>query len=624
MMTALCLLPNDCYALPVTYELPIPIENTRDVQRRSYFAARKFVRQAAVVSINLSEGLRLIKGHGKANTRGMNAASGHIRLGDKSYHIETGQFVSAQGYEILLRSQSALILHCLVADLGALVTRDALIAKVWPDIAVTDDSLTQCILDIRRAIGDHKRQILKTVPKRGYILRGAHVESSASKPKSRFSEAKAAFQTAETHDALGSNNTRAFLIPGGETHPLIVPKLDSRDVLPTLAILPFKSQSAETQDALISFIGHEIANAVSQSEDANVISQLSTAAMNGHVGTLSEIGQILNADFVLSGSMIRNGDSVILILEFAETETQHVLWSDRMELQIAPLIRETEGIEHIVTHIRRSIMLNEVRRVRSAPLQNLKLFSVLHGAVGLMHRFSLKDFKLARTYLEYVITAAPSHPAPLAWLARWHVLRTIQGWSEDPQKTAIEALALTGRALDIDPNHTLALVCEGQVLTHISQQLDDARERYDAALARNPNDVLGRASRGTLAAFQDCAQEGTRDTERALHLTPLDPHRFFFLTVAAGANLSAENYSRAVMLAKESLRLNRTHTSTLRVLAVAQEGANQHEEAQKTATELLKLQPDFRVGEWLKKAPSKDYENGRRFAQMLRAVGFSD
>jgi tetratricopeptide (TPR) repeat protein len=203
-------------------------------------------------------------------------------------------------------------------------------------------------------------------------------------------------------------------------------------------------------------------------------------------------------------------------------------------------------------------------------------------------------------------------------------LRTIQGWSEDPQKTAIEALALTGRALDIDPNHTLALVCEGQVLTHISQQLDDARERYDAALARNPNDVLGRASRGTLAAFQDCAQEGTRDTERALHLTPLDPHRFFFLTVAAGANLSAENYSRAVMLAKESLRLNRTHTSTLRVLAVAQEGANQHEEAQKTATELLKLQPDFRVGEWLKKAPSKDYENGRRFAQMLRAVGFSD
>jgi DNA-binding winged helix-turn-helix (wHTH) protein/TolB-like protein len=554
----------------------------------------------------------------------MNAASGHIRLGDKSYHIETGQFVSAQGYEILLRSQSALILHCLVADLGALVTRDALIAKVWPDIAVTDDSLTQCILDIRRAIGDHKRQILKTVPKRGYILRGAHVESSASKPKSRFSEAKAAFQTAETHDALGSNNTRAFLIPGGETHPLIVPKLDSRDVLPTLAILPFKSQSAETQDALISFIGHEIANAVSQSEDANVISQLSTAAMNGHVGTLSEIGQILNADFVLSGSMIRNGDSVILILEFAETETQHVLWSDRMELQIAPLIRETEGIEHIVTHIRRSIMLNEVRRVRSAPLQNLKLFSVLHGAVGLMHRFSLKDFKLARTYLEYVITAAPSHPAPLAWLARWHVLRTIQGWSEDPQKTAIEALALTGRALDIDPNHTLALVCEGQVLTHISQQLDDARERYDAALARNPNDVLGRASRGTLAAFQDCAQEGTRDTERALHLTPLDPHRFFFLTVAAGANLSAENYSRAVMLAKESLRLNRTHTSTLRVLAVAQEGANQHEEAQKTATELLKLQPDFRVGEWLKKAPSKDYENGRRFAQMLRAVGFSD
>src|SRR6476659_7037261 len=39
---------------------------------------------------------------------------------------------------------------------------------VWPGVAVTDDSLVQCIHQIRRALGDDGHAILKTVPKRGY------------------------------------------------------------------------------------------------------------------------------------------------------------------------------------------------------------------------------------------------------------------------------------------------------------------------------------------------------------------------------------------------------------------------------------------------------------------------
>ena len=62
-----------------------------------------------------------------------------------------------------------------------------------------------------------------------------------------------------------------------------------------------------------------------------------------------------------------------------------------------------------------------------------------------------------------------------------------------------------------------------------------------------------------LVSFRDRGTEGKRDAERALHLTPIDPHRFMFLALAAGANIGAEDYPRAVTLAKESQRLNRTH-----------------------------------------------------------------
>ena len=546
---------------------------------------------------------------GKASTAlKMNGfAAAHIQLGDAVYHVATDRIVTSSGDDILLRSQSALVLKYLVGALGTLATREELIAEVWPDVSVTDDSLTQCILDIRRAIGDADRVILKTVPKRGFVLTGTVVPCPV--------ETEPAQPVPVPASPLHVDDT-------GTQADIIVPELDPRDVLPTLAVLPFRTQPDNGHSTLISaFIGDEIAAAISRSEDMNVISRLSTLSLSEGPASLQDLGSILNADFLISGSVFERDNKVLLLIEFAETDRQTVLWSDRMAFDAAGWMHDADAIDRIVTHIRRAIMVNEVRRTRSTPLTDLKLFSVLHGAVGLMHRFSPGDFNRAQNYLEYVTSKAPEHPTPLAWLARWHVLRTVQGWAEDPRHEARAALDFTARALDIEPDHTMALVCEGQVLAHLAHRLDEAQNRYDAALALNPNDAQGRALRGTLAAFCDRGAEGKRDAERAVHLTPNDPHRFFYLALAAGANLSAEDYPRAVTLAKESLRLNRTHASTLRVLAAAQQGAGLHDDARKSAAELLRLQPDLRVSTWMKTAPSAEFEIGRRFAKLLRDSG---
>ena len=561
-------------------------------------------------------------GLGKASTAdNMSSDLGHIRLGDATYQVGTERIVTASGGEVLLRSQSALVLRYLVEHLGRLTQRDDLIAVVWPDVAVTDDSLTQCISDIRRAIGDSKREILKTVPKRGYVLHGEVIEAPGTPaPQPLLPVSGGIPAAARTSRAPVASALQPLL-----SEPSITPQLDPRDVLPTLAVLPFRAQADSANGSMMSmFLGDEIARAISRSEDMNVISRLSTLDLAQGGGNVRDVGRVLNTDFVLSGSVLEMGDTIILMIEFSEAETQLVLWSDRMALPAQTWLSESESVDEIVTHIRRAIMVNEVRRARSAPLNDLKLFSVLHGAVGLMHRFALKDFNLAQSYLEYVISQVPNHPTPLAWLARWHVLRTVQGWADDPQEEARIALNLTSRALDIDPDHTLALVCEGQVLAHLDHRLDEAQSRYDTALTLNPNDARGLGLRGMFRAIQDRGDEGKRDTERALHLSPLHPHRFFFLAQAAAANIAAKDYERAVTLAKESLRLNRTHVSTLRTLTIAQVGADQTEDAQKTATELLRLQPNMRVSNWLKNSPSSGYELGQSAAEKLRRVGIPD
>ncbi|WP_299044154.1 winged helix-turn-helix domain-containing protein [uncultured Tateyamaria sp.] len=537
-------------------------------------------------------------------------AAAHIRLGDALYDVATDRIVTSCGEDILLRSQSALVLKYLVGALGTLATREELIAEVWPDVSVTDDSLTQCILDIRRAIGDADRVILKTVPKRGFVLTGTPVP-----------------------EVIEPETARSAPLPASPLHPdntpaqtgIIVPELDPRDVLPTLAVLPFRTQPDNGHGTLISaFVGDEIAAAISRSEDMNVISRLSTLNLSGGPNSLQNVGSMLNADFIISGSVFERDNKVLLLIEFAETDRQTVLWSDRMALDSVEWMHDTDTIDRIVTHIRRAIMINEVRRTRSTPLTDLKLFSVLHGAVGLMHRFSPGDFNRAQNYLEYVTEKAPEHPTPLAWLARWHVLRTVQGWAEDPRHEARAALDFTARALDIEPDHTMALVCEGQVLAHLQHRLDEAQARYDAALALNPNDAQGLALRGMFSAFRDMGAEGKRDTERALHLSPFHPHRFFFLAQAAAANIAAKDFGRAVTLAKESRRLNRTHVSTLRTLAIAQVGAGQLEDARDTGKELLRLHPNMRVSSWLRNSPSSGYELGRSAAEKLRSIGIPD
>src|SRR5207248_8937961 len=62
------------------------------------------------------------------------------------------------------------ILAYLVEHHGRLVTKTALIEAVWPDAAITDNSLAQCLLEIRRALADDSQQLIRTVARRGYVF----------------------------------------------------------------------------------------------------------------------------------------------------------------------------------------------------------------------------------------------------------------------------------------------------------------------------------------------------------------------------------------------------------------------------------------------------------------------
>src|SRR5262245_18086790 len=74
------------------------------------------------------------------------------------------------GQEVKLRPKSFDALKFLVENRGRLIGNEELLLRLWPESFVTDGSQTQCLRDVRMALGDDEQRYVKTVPRRGYIF----------------------------------------------------------------------------------------------------------------------------------------------------------------------------------------------------------------------------------------------------------------------------------------------------------------------------------------------------------------------------------------------------------------------------------------------------------------------
>ncbi|MDP3357388.1 MAG: hypothetical protein Q8M51_16185, partial [Polaromonas sp.] len=392
---------------------------------------------------------------------------------------------------------------------------------------------------------------------------------------------------------------------------------------PTIAVIPFAMRSNEPGHELLGeALADEVIAALSRTSELHVISRLSTTVFRDRREAIEDIKTHLGATYILSGTCRSAGTELALFVELIDAKTGHILWADSLKGRVHGLFAADDDlIAGIVRDISASVMSKQLQQVRSQALPTLESYSVLFGGIALMHRTAPIDFDRARKMLEHLIERGRRHPVPYAWLAKWHVLRVQQGWAENPEMEARLALDCTKRALDLEPECTLALTIDGFVHTNLLKDFDTATERYQQALSTNPNESLAWLLMGTLHAFMGEGVSALDASEKALALSPLDPLRYFYDSLSASAAISARNYLRAIQLAEGSLRANRTHTSTLRALAIAQSLQGRTDEAKATVRQLLKLEPTFTVTKFLLRSPSSGFEMGRICASALRDAG---
>lgn len=409
--------------------------------------------------------------------------------------------------------------------------------------------------------------------------------------------------------------------PPGDQPVIDVGQAVHLELRPTIAIVPFSIRSSDPgHEMLGEALADEVIAALSRTSELHVISRLSTTLFSGRADAVDDIKTHLGASYILSGVCRAHGTQLALFVELIDAKTRNIVWADSLKGQVNGLFSpDDELIARLVAAISSAVMSNELGRAQRHAMPTLEGYTLLLSAISLMHRNSPDDFKRSRQMLEHLVDRSRRHPAPHAWMAKWHVMLVQQGWADDQETQAKLAMDCTKRALENDPASSLGLTIEGFVRTNLMKDLEGAARSYDAALRINPNESLAWLLTGTLNAFQGNGEDALAASERALRLSPLDPMRYFYDSLAASAAITAGKYARAIELAQRSLKANRAHTSTYRALAIAQSLSGQADSAHTTVQRLLELEPSLTVARFLARTPAKGALAGKMADALLRA-----
>ncbi|MFN3259443.1 MAG: hypothetical protein ACE37J_02680 [Pikeienuella sp.] len=410
---------------------------------------------------------------------------------------------------------------------------------------------------------------------------------------------------------------------GGPIPPAISVAREQEGIKPRVAILPFLCHYGATDAAYFAdLLALEISRALSRSHFIDVISHLSCRSLAGSAVDLAVVQRSLGVDYVLYGSLRGDAQRFSVDADLFDARRGKLLSTLRHDDGVAAVLSgESRAAFDMANHVGHRILSASVELARTRPLPNVETHALLMSAIALMHRHTKDAFDDARRRFEELIARAPGSPEGYAWFAKWRILAVSQGWSADAAADTAAASKLVDRALEIDPRNSFALAVDGMVQADLARDYATASSRFEAAEALEPSNTLAAILRSRLHSFRGEGPLAVRYAERALALSPLDPHAYFYDTLAATAYVTDGQYEQGLAVVERSLKANAHHASALRVKAVALAKMGQEAEALMAVGALLRLDPDLTVQKYLRNHPAAAFQIGRDWAETLSSVG---
>lgn len=393
----------------------------------------------------------------------------------------------------------------------------------------------------------------------------------------------------------------------------------------SVAVIPFSSNSplAEHQ-ALGDAFADDLIAALSKSPGLRVLSRLSTARFREvQIDAMAELHQRLNADYAVLGRIRWQSERAALVqVQLVELGGGEVIWTDQQSTAVSALFAGDDPIvPAVASALRAAVAASEVQRTRRLPIPNLSSFTLYLGGTALLHRLSESEFNRSRTVLESLSERVPRSAPPHAMLAKWHIFRMVQGWSDDRANDGAAARDNARRALDRDPGDAFSLAVQGLTASIVDADLDAAQACYERALEANANEPYAWALMSSMHSYRDRPLQAIEAAERAIAQSPADPALFLLEAHHALALLAAGRAAEAVLTAQRSLQLNAMHTPSHRLLIIALVLLDRMDEARVAAQRHALLEPHFRVSHYRERYPGRTASHAVLHARALLAAG---
>ncbi len=428
----------------------------------------------------------------------------------------------ATGEIVALRHQSAEVLAALLARNSTVVGKDELIEAVWPDTSVTDDSLTQCISDIRKTIGDREHRIIQTFPRKGYRaqaqIRVPDAPSDAVQPSQMQRRARPFLAILGLLTVAVISLWVFFVRPTGEA--------PSDDRVPSIAVLAFDDLSAGDDAGYLSdAIAEGIITELARNRTFRVIARNSSFRYRAQPTDVRAIGDDLGVDYLLEGSQQKSAERLRVTVQLIDTGTAEHLWSHTYEVPIGDLfVVQDQIIRTVADRVGARIEerpLVESDRERVSAL-NLSLAAIRE----IRSNFSAEGNARSRALNERAVAADPNAPygyVGLAWAYRQDAVFGWNGADRDEALTIAEHYADT--AIDLAPDNPEAHFIRARLHTERGE-IEQAIQRYERAIELNPSDsnVLNGSSSPLL--YVGRVDEAIARIEEAMGIDPFHPDHF--------------------------------------------------------------------------------------------------
>jgi adenylate cyclase len=544
------------------------------------------------------------------------------------------------GAPVPLRAKSFDVLLYLARNRGRLITKDELFENVWGSVVVTDNSLVQCIMEVRQALGDDKQAMIETVAKRGYVFAPSVIESDDAQSPNPVAPTDPAVSTgkplavpasmdAGRRTAAIAGSIAAALLVGGGLWWTLSPRATLQQPAETstadraaehrqsIAVLPFGVLGETTDDYFSIGISEDIAAALGRYPDLAVASPKVVARFrSGGAGT-DDIQRQLKARYLVEGSVRRTPERIRVAVRLTDLPRGTLLWSETYDSSAATIFAiEDDIIIRIAGALAVKVTNLQQSRLAGKSTGNLEAYDLVLRGRDLLTRLNRTAHSQARTMFERAIILDPQYAGAYVGLGRIDLSAAALGWTADPESALKRAEDLAHKAISLDEFNPAAHVLLGRAYARM-EEYERAVEALKRAIALNPSEPDSHAGLGDALLWNGDVEGAIKALETA---TAIDPRLSAedLLSLGAAYFLAGRSADAALVLERVITR-KEGNPFIYAMLAAAYAESGRDQDSRSAAAEVRKLNPFFdvaRFGSLFKKPEHRD-----KLAAALKKTG---